>query len=436
MIHTCTPEKIRIYHNTAGKLPEEIKRETGCTTIFNGVWFNGDGSLCCDNRIDGKTVSDDQYAYYGFGWSGTDTPVLISSEQMESFDNFISCLCASNGGVSQTLDDDDEYVGGVRARMACGIKADKTLAVLAETGLTLTQARDKLKALGCADILILDGGGSVYLNCPSGTVETTSARKKANRTYICVWENVPEEKFKVCLDPGHGREEPNCSPDKRYYEYQFAWDMANRIKTMLEQTERFDVMLTKTDEQETPGLSIRAVKANAFGADVYVSIHSNAVSDGWNDSIYGLSVWIYEQGGRRERLAKLLLEQFDAQNVELFGAQLYTAKFTVLAKTNMPAVLIENLFHTCRSDVDKLLDDDYRDKLACATACGICKYFNLADDVIPLTEDETVKEEEVQSDIFYRVQTGAFDDENNAKAMAETLEKAGYNTIIKEVKKS
>lgn len=439
MIHSCKPTKIRVYHNTAGKLPEEIKRETGCTSIYSGVLFNPDGSLCCDNRIDGKTISDEIYAYYGFGWSGLDTPVMVPSTQMMRFDNFISCICAIADGVKQVLNDNDKGIGGTRARMAWGLKADGENVFLSfpeRDGRTLTQIRDQLAQLGCINALIMDGGGSVYANCPGGVVDTTAARKRANRTYILVWEDVPEERFKVVLDPGHGTGEPNCSPDKRYYEYQFAWDLANRVKDLLQQTERFDIKMTKTDEQATPGLSTRAATANAFDADIYVSLHSNAVKGGWNDKTHGLTAWIYAAGGKREELAKHLLEQFAAQGVELFGNKLYTDHFTVLGKTSMPAVLIENYFHTCHGDVDKLLNDDERDKLAYATACGICEYFNLGTDIVPLTEEEERVETEVKADIIFRVQTGAFSDENNAEAMAAALEAQGYKTIIKEEKKA
>lgn len=438
MLYTCKPTKMSVYHNIYGKMPEKIKRETGCTTLFNGVWFNPDGTLCLDNRIAGKTISDEPGYCMGFGWNGDGLPVMDHSGHMENFDNFISCVCAVAGGTKQILND-NEYYGGTRGRTAFGMKADGTLVVLVTSdtngAMTLTAARDKLYNLGCRDALLLDGGGSCYLNCPTGIVDTTIARKTANRTYICVWEDVPEKRFKVCLDPGHGTAELNCSPDKSYYEYQFAWDVSNRIKDLLEQTERFDVILTKSNAEETPALSTRAAKANSFGADIYVATHSNAVPGGWKDKIHGLTAWIYAVGGKRQELAQHILDQMAAQGVELFGNKLYTDNFTVLGKTNMPAVLIENYFHTCHDDVSKLLNDDERDKLAYATACGICEYFNLGADLIPLTEEEEKTEAEVKADIVFRVQTGAFSDESNAEAMAKKLQAQGYKTIIKEEKK-
>jgi len=192
------------------------------------------------------------------------------------------------------------------SRPAVGTKPNGEMIILATSdtngAMKLSEARDKLICLGCANIVIFDGGGSVYFNCPEGVVDTTKQRKRNNQTYFLVWEKVakPERKFRVAIDPGHGTAELNCSPDKRYYEYKFAWDMANRVEDLLEQTECFEVMLTKNSAKETPSLSTRAARANAFKADIYISDHSNAVSGGWNDTVHGLTAWIYANGGKRE----------------------------------------------------------------------------------------------------------------------------------------
>ena len=74
---------------------------------------------------------------------------------------------------------------------------------------------------------------------------------------------------------------------------------------------------------------------------------------------------------------KLLLDEMRQAGVQLFGAELYHQKFTVLAKTNMPAYLIEYAFHTSKPDVGLLLDNQHRDKLAKATAKAICAWGNV-----------------------------------------------------------
>ena len=51
--------------------------------------------------------------------------------------------------------------------------------------------------------------------------------------------------------------------------------------------------------------------------------------------------------------------------------------YTVLTKTDAPAVLIEHGFHTSRADVQLLLSPAYRDTLALATAQGVCDFLGV-----------------------------------------------------------
>ena len=50
----------------------------------------------------------------------------------------------------------------------------------------------------------------------------------------------------------------------------------------------------------------------------------------------------------------------------------------MLAKTDAPAALIEYGFHTNKTDTEYLKDSKYRDKLAEATAKGICEFLGVA----------------------------------------------------------
>ena len=101
--------------------------------------------------------------------------------------------------------------------------------------------------------------------------------------------------------------------------------------------------------------------------------------------------------------------------MELRATRLNHAKFTVLANTTMPAVLVEYLFHNNKANVEKLKDTAFRDKLAKATAKGICGYLGVA-------WDEDVEKETH----IYRVQAGAFSDRANAEAYKQKMVAAGF----------
>lgn len=234
--------------------------------------------------------------------------------------------------------------------------------------------------------------------------------------------------MRVCLDPGHGTRETNQSPDGVYVEHKFALNMANRIRGHLVRC-GVDVKLTREDSS-TPSLTERANIANAYKADLFVSLHSNAVGDsGWSDNTRGLTVWTYAAGGERDRAANILIDEMAKAGVQMFGSKLYHSKFTVLAKTNMPAYLIEYAFHTSRPDVELLLDNAHRDKLALATAKAICIWGGVKW-IEPITEPTKPADGTI-----YRVQVGAFSVEENAVKLQQELENKGYKPYITEEKK-
>ena len=89
------------------------------------------------------------------------------------------------------------------------------------------------------------------------------------------------KQYLVCLDPGHGPETANASPDGTYLEREFTWDMCQRLsRTLMEQG--IAVILTRTWDVK-PSLTQRAEVSNAAGADLFLSVHSNAAGNsGWS----------------------------------------------------------------------------------------------------------------------------------------------------------
>lgn len=178
----------------------------------------------------------------------------------------------------------------------------------------------------------------------------------------------------VCLDPGHDPgNRSNASPDKRYYEYEFAWDMALRVKELLE-AQSVKVVLTK-NQKERKGLTERANVSNTVGADLFVSLHTNAAGRGWSDP-RGLELFTAAPGATagRNLAAACLLRRFGEAGVLLRPSPLRHQDFTVLTRTKAPAVLIEYGFHSNREDVTLLQSDHYREKLSLETAKGICDF--------------------------------------------------------------
>ena len=428
MIYTCKPRKISIYINTGRKTVAQVKAETGCDAIIKGGLFDGAFRPVCHLKANGKVLAADPYGYWGYGWDENDISILHSN-LANTVQNYIACVCMVRNGQAETLIYPPD-MGGARQRTAIGRYPDGRLWLYCDkTGKTPEQLQQIALNARLDSAIMLDGGGSTQGVFPSGTV--TASRIVHN--FICVWADDEQKKggdkkMKVCLDPGHGARETNQSPDGAYIEHKFALNMANRIRGHLVRC-GVDVKLTREDSS-TPSLTERANIANAYKADLFVSLHSNAVGgSGWSDNTRGLTVWTYAAGGERDRAAKLLLAEMKQLGIQTFGTELYHQKFAVLAKTNMPAYLIEYAFHTSRNDVALLLDDNHRDKLALATAKAICVFGG-----VKWIDAPTATTKPADGTI-YRVQVGAFSVEENAVKLQQELENKGYKPYITEEKK-
>ena len=373
--------KLQIYINSGKKGLSAIKKETGADYVMNGGLFNPDWTACPLLKADGVMRSKTPWRAYGFGWN---RPEDISMRlDYENVSNFISCVCLLRGGKREKISV-TSALDGARQRSAIGLMGDKLVLYCTDEGTTPGALQRELEKLGCTDAVMLDGGGSSQ--CDFGGKQIKAARVVHNLLLVHTKKTgeAPEKgdrpvgKKIVCLDPGHGPDTVNGSPDGSYKEREFAWDMYTRIKPLLEK-QGITVVGTRT-EDDMPSLTERARTANSAGADCFVSLHSNAKGNGgWYDA---RGLMIYTSAGpmtaARNVLAADLINAFHAAGVIVRSSPILHELYTVLVKTNAPACIIEYGFHTNREDVALLKDSAYRDKLARATAHGVCKYLGIS----------------------------------------------------------
>lgn len=369
---------MELYLNAGRKPLTRIKEETGADYILNGGFFNPDWTACPLLKAEGRMLSAAPWREWGFGW---DRPEDISLRtDYEGTGNFISCVCLLRGGAPVSLDGLDSALNGARQRSAMGIAGNKLLLYCTNEGTTPKQLQRELAQLGCTDAIMLDGGGSSQ--CDFAGKKLTSSRVVHNLLLVYTGGQAPQKEVKpkvdktiVCLDPGHGQDTVNGSPDGSYKEKEFAWDMYRRVRALLE-AQGITVVGTRT-ENETPSLTARANTSNQAGADLFVSLHSNAAGNGgWYDA-RGFLVYTSAPGGARNQAAAAIINRAHAANIVLHGSGLAHELWTVLAKTVAPAVLIEYGFHTNAEDVLLLKDAAYRDKLAQVTARGVCDFLGM-----------------------------------------------------------
>lgn len=335
-------------------------------------------------KADGAVLAKEAWGCWGFAWDRADIKMSALPDAKRT--NYISGveMLSPMIGIHDAMHYRAE-VGGPRPRTAMALTGDKLLLYCADSPTTPEALRDTLYKLGAETALMLDGGGSSQ--CDFQGKKISSSRRVHN--YLAVWLRKKEDKpvsKTVCLDPGHGVESPGkCSPDKSYYEHEFALDMARRIQAHLERC-GVRVVLTRTDEHcptgkaDTNDLLKRVAISDAAGADLFVSIHSNASGNEWS-SASGLM--IYTSAGpetaSRNVAAKAVLARMTEGVVELRGGPLvHDIELVVTRKTAAPAMLIEYGFHTNRTEVGLLKKSSYRAKLAEATAKGVCDFLGVA----------------------------------------------------------
>lgn len=369
----------------------------GCRVhVINGGIYNPTKMTAyCHLRADGYTMAEDPYTYTGYAWdSGSD--IAQASIPREEKRNYIACVSLIRNGKPDPEPIFQPDMGGRRGRTAMAIRDGSLLLYASRDGskqaTTPMDLRDELAALGCQSALMLDGGGSSQCDMDGATI--TSTRKVHHYIVVCEHadkdtggnEHTMGNKIVVCLDPGHGVESAaNQSPDGAHKEYLFTMDLAQRIRPHLERC-GIAVVMTRENEHCPTGkandtdLRRRAEISNAAGADLFVSLHTNAHAQaGWGEA-RGLE--IYTAGApltaKRNVAAVALLNRFHAVGVILRDDVPKYANYTVLEHTVAPAVLIEYGFHTNKADVALLQSGEYRDKLAEATAKGVCDALGVA----------------------------------------------------------
>jgi len=173
----------------------------------------------------------------------------------------------------------------------------------------------------------------------------------------------------VVIDPGHGGKDSGAVGLGGILEKDIILPISKRIAQVLQQNGVQVVMTRDSDYFVTlPGRVQLEERANA---DVFVSIHANAVGLGRSD-VSGLETYYYDSG---LGLARIVHNSI-LQSVNVKDRRVRRARFFVLRKSSMPSILVETGYLTGREDNAKLRNLAYQNQMAEAIARGILQYLN------------------------------------------------------------
>jgi N-acetylmuramoyl-L-alanine amidase len=223
----------------------------------------------------------------------------------------------------------------------------------------------------------------------------------------------------IVIDPGHGGIDPGAESVAGFHEKEVTLATARVLKRVLEDTGRYNVVLTR-DQDIYLKLHERVIRARAAHGDLFVSLHADSVAGG-EGSARGASVYTLsetasdaesERYAQREnradaiggmtladksddvagilvdltvrqtvndcnRFANMLVASLDHNGIALFPRLPHrSAGFAVLKSPDIPSVLIEMGYLSEIADARALADSRHQLQMAKAIAEGIDRYFD------------------------------------------------------------
>ena len=180
---------------------------------------------------------------------------------------------------------------------------------------------------------------------------------------------VPRGRFKVVIDPGHGGPDPGAIGIGGLRETDVVLDICLQMARLL-QARGVQVLMTRTSEVDVD-LPPRVSLANSSGADLFVSVHANALSMSRPD-VNGIETFYFEgAGASARRLAAALQQQMVAISPGSPDRGVRTGRFFVIRRTVMPSALVEMGFLTGSLDSRRLADASFRRSMALGLSAGV-----------------------------------------------------------------
>ena len=186
--------------------------------------------------------------------------------------------------------------------------------------------------------------------------------------------------IKIYIDQGHNPRDYNTGAEGNgFYEQDITYEVGKRLFALLSQNPEFELRLSRPTSDTVLGtnnassLTARVRDANAWGADLFLSLHTNA---SLNANATGSEALIYSRSSSTALgVAEDILEELNLVTGLRNRGVIERPGLYVLRRTNMPAVLVEMGFIT--NPVDAELMAYSPELFARGIYRGIIKYYGL-----------------------------------------------------------
>lgn len=228
-----------------------------------------------------------------------------------------------------------------------------------------------------------------------------------------IFKHINKHKI-IVIDAGHGGKDPGATGYKKYKEKVVVLKIATYLKDILK-ARGYKVYMTRYNDRFVK-LSNRTKYANKKGADIFISIHANAVGERNANKVSGIETFFLSPS-RSARADRVVAKEnlADLSDMNKYGKESYLrflnnhkilasnklaidlqrgvlgylrksyknvedagvreGPFWVLIGAQMPSVLVEVGFITNPKEARRLVSPDYQRKLAFGLANGVESYF-------------------------------------------------------------
>jgi N-acetylmuramoyl-L-alanine amidase len=218
----------------------------------------------------------------------------------------------------------------------------------------------------------------------------------------------------IVIDAGHGGKDPGALGYKKYREKIVVLQIAKDLKKTLN-ARGYKVYMTRSSDKFVK-LSNRTKLANRKNADIFISIHANAVAKAHVNDSHGIECYFLSQSrsGRAKRVAEKensadlsdmnfygkesFLNTLNSHNIiaanklaidlqrgmlgtlnksykDVYDGGVREGPFWVLVGAQMPSVLVEVGFISHPAEAKRLVNSKYQERVALGLANGVERYF-------------------------------------------------------------
>ena len=280
-----------------------------------------------------------------------------------------------------------------------------------------------------------DAAKAIHIVAQGGYATSLSYEEKllakVKQYNLTQYDNVESEggtmkEVKIMLDAGHYGKYNRSPAVPTYYESDFTFKFTNMLKAALEGY-GFKVGTTRTDQAKDLGLTDRG-KA-AAGYDLFISIHSNAVGSGVNNSVdYPVAItMVNDDKVNIDEVSKAVGEILAQVVAVTMGTSQAARTYTKLSANDrdgngikddeyygvlhgaklvrVPGIILEHSFHTNAKAAAWLLVDSNLQAMAAAEAAALANYYGMKKQESQEPEQPQQPQQPQAAATWYRVRT-------------------------------